>query len=181
MAEIRLRIIGIERVSRKLKEYRQDYTATSAEQTRLMRMIGAGTRDYARARITSQGDGEWAPLSKWTRAKTGRRKALITERARIKYRLKDGGVELYHDSPSPSWSLKDHKRGFTRPAVRGKVVIPLKVPSILGVNKPYIVLPKGSPATYTPPRAVYESDDKIMRKVVRPKIRLWLAEIRSKR
>lgn len=181
MSEVRLRIFGVERVKKKLADYKHDYNAASAEHSMLMTKIGRAGRDYARARITSQGDGEWPALSKWTRAKTGRRKALITQRSRIKYRKIKGGVELYHDSPSTSWSLKDHKRGFTRPAVRGKVVIPLKAPRILGINKPYIVLPKGSPATYTPPRAVYENDDIVVRKVVRPSIKIWLQEMRSRR
>ena len=181
MTQITIKTVGLDRVKRKLREYKQDFSAGSPEHARLMTALGRAGRDYGRKRITTQGDGSWAPLSKWTRAKTGRRKALITERQNIKYRKTRLGVEIFHDSPSPNWSLATHARGFTRPAVRGKVVIPLKVPSILGVNKPYIVLPKGSPATVTPPRPVFENDDTVMRKVIRPQIRLWLQELRSKR
>lgn len=181
MTQVTIKTIGLRRVLRKLKEYKQDYTSGSAEHSKLMTRLGRRGRDYARARITSQGDGTWAPLSKWTRAKTGRRKALITERPRIKFRHVKAGVVIYHDSPSNEWDLAKHGRGFTRPAVRGKVVIPLKAPRILGVNKPYIVLPRGSPATYTPPRVVFERDDIIMRKVVRPELRKWVNELRSKR
>ncbi len=77
----------------------------------LMNGIGRALRDDARRRITTQDGGTYAPLSKWTRAQTGRRKALITERKNITFKLVGGSLQIGHVSPG-AWTIGMHERGF---------------------------------------------------------------------
>lgn len=146
----------------------------------MLNRLGRAGRDYARNQITTQGDGEWAPLSKWTRAKTGRRKALITERPRIKYVVRQGSVAIVHAATSPERSLSRHAKGFTRPAVNKPVYIPLRLPSLLGVSGPGIYLPKGTKATKTPPRNVWGTQKKV-NKLVRPVVEPWVRQVLNRK
>lgn len=85
-------------------------------------------RDYVRHTITLQGRRKsYTALSAWTRAKTGRRKALITLRPRIKARWDKSKGEVYFAPASSSWHIDQHHTGFTSPAVTNKrMVVPLK-------------------------------------------------------
>lgn len=173
--------IGIREMERTLRLIKKDLTpGTSKRIPVLHTRVGRALRDDARNRITTQGEGKWAKLSKWTRAKTGRRKALITERKNIVYERTSSSVRIVHKSPSPSWSLNDHAKGFTRPAVRKRVRIPLRQPKLLGVTKPYIILPRGSRATKTPKRNVWGTITQ-QRNAFIPEVRSWMRETMKKR
>lgn len=177
---VEARAIGIKEFQRTLKAIKKDLTpATSKRIPVLNTRVGRGLRDAARQRITTQGDGKWKPLSKWTRAKTGRRKALITERKNIVYERTTTSVRIIHKSPSAEWSLNTHAKGFTRPAVRKRVRIPLKQPKLLGVSKPYIILPRGSRATKTPARNVWGTVTE-QRNTFIPIVRKWMRETMTK-
>jgi hypothetical protein len=168
--------IGVKEMARTLRTIRKDLTpGTSKRIPVLFTRVGRALRDDARDRITTQGEGKWPKLSKWTRAKTGRRKALITERKNIVYERTANSVRIFHRSPSPNWNLNMHAAGFTRPAVRKKVRIPLKQPKLLGVTKPYIILPRGSRATKTPARNVWGTITQ-QRNVFIPEVRKWMRE-----
>jgi hypothetical protein len=176
-----VRPIGITELQRTLKLIGKDFNPrTSKRIPVLYTRVGRALRDDARNRITTQGEGKWKPLSKWTRAKTGRRKALITERRNIIYQRKGAAVEVLHRSPSSQWSLNTHAAGFTRPAVRKRVRIPLKQPKLLGVTTPYIILPRGSRASKTPARNVWGTVGQ-QRNVWLPEVRRWMQETMSKR
>jgi len=85
-------------------------------------------RDYVRNTITLQGRANPYPrLSQWTRDRTGRRKALITLRPRIKARWDRTQGEVYFDPISAQWNITQHHTGFTSPAVVNKrMAVPLK-------------------------------------------------------
>lgn len=172
--------VGFRELRRALELTKGDFKAPSKRVTVLFNRVGRALRDDARNRITTQGEGKWKPLSKWTRAKTGRRKALITERRNIIYSNKGTRVEVIHRSPSPNWNLNKHAAGFTRPAVRKRVRIPLRQPSLLGVKTPFIILPRGSRATKTPARNVWGTIAQ-QRNVFIPITRNWLAETLNNR
>lgn len=109
---------------------------------KVLRKIAARLRDKVKLRFTTQGDGSWAPPSRWITAKTGRRKALIPLRDRIKSRLvNDNEAQVYFDAPTSEWSIEMHDRGFRSPPVVGKrMVIPLRNPAILEARGSRIVL-----------------------------------------
>ena len=173
---VEARTYGVKELQRTLKLIKNDLTpGTSKRIPVLNTRVGRALRDDARNRITTQGEGKWKPLSKWTRAKTGRRKALITERKNIVYERTASSVRIIHKSPSASWSLNDHAKGFVRPAVRKLVRIPLRQPKLLGVTTPYIILPRGSRATKTPKRNVWGTITQ-QRNVFIPEVRKWMRE-----
>ena len=103
----------------------------AAEKTSpMLRMLGRKLRDDARLRITTQDGGQYEPLSKWTRARTGRRKALITERKHISFRLVGGKTLIVGHTPvKGDWSLAQHEDGFTTPGLGpGRTIgIPMKM------------------------------------------------------
>ena len=173
---VSFRTQGFDEVAAFMRELSKDVKPSSARVTVLLNRVGRALRDDARNRITTQNNGKWPKLSKWTRAKTGRLKALITERGKIKFkRWGRSGVAVGHESGG-DWSLDDHVKGFTRPAVNKRVVIPLKAPRYLGIkDKDYIVLPKGSPPTRTPSRNPYGTK-RDMRAVFVPIVRVWMQE-----
>ena len=78
----------------------------------LLNGIGRSLRDDAKRRITTQDGGSYAPLSKWTRAQTGRRKALLPLRSGITFKLAGGILQVGHDSGSTLWNIGMHEKGF---------------------------------------------------------------------
>lgn len=131
----------------------------------LMSRVARHFRDRVRSRITSQGNGSWAPLSNWTRARTGRRKALITLRNRIKAKWDSESAQVYFDSPSSEWDISDHHQGFTSPAVKGKRMA-------WRLTNPAAIRWRGSKVSITsrkasriPARDVWSSDAKVKREV----------------
>lgn len=71
----------MKRARRMFQHAAGDLTGASPVMRRkLLNKLASRGRDMTRKNITTQGKGTWAPLSKWTRAQTGRRKALITLR-----------------------------------------------------------------------------------------------------
>lgn len=94
-------------------------------------------RDYIRQTITMQGrGGSWTGLSRWTRRRTGRQKALITLRVQVKARWGNDFGEVIFVNPSSGWDMLQHDRGFTSPAVQRKLmVIPSRDSGILAAFK----------------------------------------------
>lgn len=105
-----------------------------------MTSIGRSLRDAVRLRFTTQGHGTWAPLSSWTKARTGRRKALLPLRERIEFRvLGSTGAEVFFNPPAPGASIEGHHRGFVSPPVENKKMsVSLRAPQILGRSGSYI-------------------------------------------
>lgn len=86
-------------------------------------------RDYVRETITMQGrKRKYTPLSHWTRARTGRRKALITMRPFIKASWDAKAGVVYFDQTDKAWHLDQHHTGFISPPVdlggRKRMVVP---------------------------------------------------------
>lgn len=126
----------------------------------LMSRIARELRDRTRKRITSQGEGTWAPLSKWTQARTGRRKALVTLRKNVKARWNADEAAIYFEPVSNKWDLTDHHRGFTSPAVNGKRMSwNLVRPTAIGLRQNKISI-MSRKASVIPARDVWSTDRK---------------------
>jgi hypothetical protein len=104
---INLNVTGLADTKKGLAQIKRALRRTNP----LMNSIGRALRDDARRRITTQDGGTYDPLSKWTRAQTGRRKALITERKNISFKLVGGTLQIGHQSPG-NWSIEQHEKGF---------------------------------------------------------------------
>ena len=106
---------------------------------RLLNDLARKGRDISRGNIASQGGGTWPPLSKWTRAQTGRRKALLAQIPRITAILANAAARtavVIFTSPG-NWTLTQHHFGFTEPAENKVVKIPMKtrVKPMMGTEK----------------------------------------------
>jgi len=108
---------------------------------RVLRRIAGALRDKVRNRFSTQGDGTWAPLSDWTRARTGRRKALMPLQRRIKSRVEGDRAEVYFDAPTDEWNIEMHNRGFKSKAVEDKrMVIPMASGGSIGVRGSRLII-----------------------------------------
>ncbi|MEE8606706.1 MAG: hypothetical protein V3S55_03800 [Nitrospiraceae bacterium] len=149
---------------------------------KLLNRLAASGRDQARKNITTQGSGTWVKLSKWTRAQTGRRKALVTLRKFI-------GVKKANPAATRSatvfrspgeYTLTQHHTGFTEPATGKVVKIPLKTPAALGQKfkgKSEAVFKDNRPHE-TPARPVWP-EGRQLRKLIARNIRLWRNDLRK--
>lgn len=146
---------------------------------RLMRVIGRKLRDEVRNRFTTQGNGTWRPLSAWTQATTGRKKALITLRDRIQMRLiSEDEVQVIFDAPTDEWSIDMHHRGFTSPKVDGKrMAFQLARPSAVGRKSNMMVLNRRR-ASVIPARRVWLTPTET-RAVVNREIELFAAQVEA--
>ncbi len=100
---------------------------------KLLNRLAAGGRDATRKNITTQGNGTWEKLSKWTRAQTGRRKALVTLRKFVGVKRassKAMSASTIFRSPG-DFTLSQHHTGFTELPKGGIVKVELKRPGAL--------------------------------------------------
>lgn len=135
--------------------------------------LGRAFRDDARRRITSQGGGTWEPLSKWTMARTGRRKALVTEKKNITFKVIGNRLLVGHESGG-GWSLQDHEKGFTTPP-DVPATIKLKRPGLLGMEGNSIHITRAKPSV-TPARRVFATEAEA-NNLVGPIVEKWVREI----
>lgn len=115
----------------KVRNLGNDVSVGKGKLNVLLRAIGRKSRDQVRKNITGQVGFE--KLSKWTRAKTGRRKSLLPLRKMITFRLKPKSVEVGIVPISSEWNATKHHRGFNNPP-EGRVVLNLKNPRALKVS-----------------------------------------------
>lgn len=171
-------VIGLNELKRKTKRWKDDFRPSSARVRVLLRRVGRGVRDFSRNKITTQGDGQWQPLSKWSKAKTGRRKALITLRKFIQFRLQKEAVEIYDSDPRQL--ITKHSAGFKNPPQVGPLAIgPLKKPGFLNHSGPYLWVNKTKQAD-VPRRSVWGTQRERER-VYNPMVRLWIEETIDRR
>jgi hypothetical protein len=96
------------------------------EQKLVVRNIGIALRDYIRSTVDRGGRKRpHAPLSDWTRARTGRRKPLRGISRGISYRSNDEEVVIYYSRETDGWDLTLHHTGWRIPARVGRMVVPL--------------------------------------------------------
>ncbi len=144
----------------------------------LFNQMGRKLRDDARRRIITQDGGKYAPLSKWTRARTGRRKALTTEKKNISFQVVGSTLLIGHSATG--WSLKMHETGFISTTSVGRVVtITLK-------NRKALKDVRSSPLTVTvkkasiiPPRRVFANKLEATT-IINPIIHDWIRKIVQK-
>lgn len=122
---------------------------------RLLTALARRGRDATRKNIRSQGNGRWPPLSPWTRAQTGRRKALVTAIPMIKAKKanREGTRSAVIFRSPGDWTLTQHHDGFKEPGTNKPVKIQLKRPGIVGLKKKVIFL--ADKGTTVPPRPVW--------------------------
>lgn len=144
----------------------------------LMGRLGRAFRDDARLRITNQDGGNYAPLSKWTRARTGRRKALVTEKKNISFIVSGAkSIVVIGHTAKGDWSLNMHEKGFVTPGFSGfSTIIPLKNPSALSGVRGNRITIRGAKPSIVPARRVYATKVEATT-IIRPIIEDWLRKI----
>lgn len=173
-------IVGIEKFTRAVRGWSKDFDPPKRNVQVLFGRLGRALRDDVRNRITTQGGGSWAPLGKWARARTGRRKALITERSRVKFSKRPNSVRIFYAPRSDKWDLTDHHEGFTTPGFSGKkLTIPLRNPSALKVKGSSITILSAKPSV-VPARKIWTSPPRALA-IARPIIHRWATDIIRKR
>ena len=166
-----LNITGVVETQKGINKIMRDVNKTSV----LFRRIGQGLRDDARRRITTQDGGKYAPLSKWTRARTGRRKALTTEKKNINFRVTGSTLLIGHTATG--WNLSMHEKGFRTPGFSGRsVTIPLKNPKALRNIKGDSITIRAAKASDVPARRVFPNEGEATT-IIRPIVNDWLRKI----
>lgn len=91
-----------------------------------MRNIGIGLRDYVRETVQMGGRKRpHAPLSWWTRQRTGRRKPLKGLERHFHYRSTSADAEVFFARPTYGWTIDMHHTGYKIPARQGFMAMPL--------------------------------------------------------
>lgn len=170
---INVTFTGIRDLQRALKRYDRSFKPNSRQVKTLFTQLGRKGRDRVKKNITEQKN--FAPLAPFTRARTGRRKALITERSRIKFSVKTRHVEIGYDTRSLKWDLTKHHKGFTSKGTNKTMLIPLRNPKIIGMDQNLIIL-FGRKASVIPARPVWGNINQILG-YVGPTARLWVRKI----
>ncbi len=133
-----------------------DDRALKGSLRRLRRYVGNTTpvyrkaalhmRNYVRQTITLQGrKSPYKQLSWWTKQKTGRRKALITLRPRIKAAWGRQIGAVFFDPVSAAWHIDQHHTGYISKEVTGKrMAIPRKGGGLVALlmNRKQSVIPR---------------------------------------
>ena len=173
---------GFDEARQAIQFLRRDAAAGPSTLRRiLMREIGRQMRDRVRKNITEQkgpSGQPWPKLSKWTRAQTGRRKALVTLRTRIKFQATPKKVTVFFQTRDDGWDLSMHDEGFTEQATNKFAVVKLKKPGVLRTNKEEMVFRDTKPKV-VPARPVW-SDAKQMARVVEPIVQGYLKRLDTK-
>lgn len=166
-----IRVTGVVETKRGIQQIIRDVNKTNP----LYKRIGRGLRDDARRRITTQDGGKYAPLSKWTRARTGRRKALVTEKKNISFKMIGGKLIIGHTATG--WNISMHEQGFTTSGFSGKkVTITLKNPNALRDVKGNSITIRGAKASEVPARRVFPTEKESIT-IIKPIIEDWLRKI----
>lgn len=176
-------ITGVVETKKGFNQINRDIKRTSV----LFNQLGRSLRDDAKKRITTQDGGQYAPLSKWTKARTGRRKALITERPGITFIAKKDFVLIGHvpskgsttGQESKSWNLGMHERGFTTPGSNRPTPVILKRPNYIKEPRPKpggLFIFRNTKPSVTPARQVFANPYQA-RAIVGRIARKWLAKI----
>jgi len=141
----------------------------------LFNRIGRSLRDDARKRITTQDNGAYDKLSKWTRARTGRRKALITERKNISFQMIGSRLIIGHTATG--WDITMHERGFVTPGFTGKTVtIPLKNPTALRNIQGNSITIRGAKPSVVPARRVFSTESEALA-IIENEAEAWVRKI----
>lgn len=110
------------------RQVRQSIDRLSAHLGRtdiIMRRIGQHLRDYVRETIEMGGRGRpYAPLSRWTRMRTGRSRPLITLTNNFRFAYDSTTAIVFFTTPAgKSFSIWQHHFGFRVPARLGRPVM----------------------------------------------------------
>lgn len=167
---INVKTTGLGKTVKGLNQIKRSLKRTNT----LMNGIGRALRDDAKRRITTQDGGTYAPLSKWTRAQTGRRKALITERKNITFKLVGGILQIGHTSDDPRWNIGMHERGFVED--NKSETITLRNPKALKDVRGTQFFLKSPKASVVPARKVFANKAET-ESIARMKADAWIKKI----
>lgn len=110
------------------------------EDTPFLRSLATTLVSNVKRRITSENNGQWPELSKWTQAKKGRAAPPLLGAARyVKSKVARNILTIFGNAPG--WTLTQHDEGFTNPAAgpneerdaHGRVVLQIKDPRKLNL------------------------------------------------
>lgn len=141
---------------------------------RLLNDVARAGVKTSRDNIRTQGHGKWPPLSKWTRAQTGRRKALIAQIPRITAILANRAAitsAVVFRSPG-DWTLTQHHNGFTEPPTKKIVKIELKNPGLIGLKKAKDIYFVDNEPTVVPRRPIWPEGQQL-RRLMNTAINKW--------
>ncbi len=166
VAQIDIILRGWTRAENMLRVVDRDmFKGPKTMRRRLLNDIARAGVKASRENIRTQGHGTWPPLSKWTRAQTGRRKALLAQIPRITAILANRAAltaAVIFRSPG-DWTLTQHHRGFTERATNKVVKIPLKNPGLIGergITEKYFI---DSKDTVVPRRPIWPEGAQLRR------------------
>lgn len=150
----------------------------------LLAEIGQGLVRDVENRIKTADGGNWAPPSKWTRAKKGVNKSLIGAEKYIKFRVRTNKMNVYSDAP---YRLSDHHKGFQNSLFNrfekqvqsgkgGRIGLYIVNPAPLGLKKagPFYFKPKRRGVT--PARKIWPTEGEQV-KIGGPIMSRWLMNV----
>lgn len=164
-------ITGVTETQKGIDKIMRDVKKTKV----LLNRLGRAFRQDARTRITTQNVGSYPKLSKWTRARTGRRKAFVNEKKNITFRASNNIVQIGHNASG--WSLADHEKGFTTPGFSGMAItIPLKNPKALRDVTGHSITIRGAKESVVPARRVFATKGEGLI-IIKPIAETWIKNI----
>lgn len=144
----------------------------------LFQELGESLSEKVKRRIETQDDGQWAPLSKWIKAKKSPERALQGAEEFIKFRFDEAELSVYGEMPA-DWTLTQHDEGFDNKEdhkVGEAIVIEIVDPSPLGLasvpNGIFSWVPKGTPG-HTPARRIWLDEEEVV-VIVEPIAERWM-------
>lgn len=148
---------------------------------RVYSLMGKHFRDYVRQTVHMGGrHKKHAPLSIWTKKRTGRNKPFTTIWRHFDYRVQPDAVLIYHMPHGEGrWNITMHHKGYVTPTRWGRpfMVIPMKRGwREMGVSAgDSIFLRKAGPSVI-PPREIWPTRSEANREAQRI-ARQWLEQI----
>lgn len=127
---VRITIINDENVKRGFSEIAKSILR---KRRSLLLTISRELKMDVKKRIVKQDGGAWDRPSKWTRAKKGRRKALVGTSKFIKHQAIKEAAVVFGDIPG-NWTFTQHHFGFRKAPTGKRVFLSLQRPSALNPN-----------------------------------------------
>lgn len=147
---------------------------------KLLNNLAKASSRATKGNIRTQGHGTWAKLSKWTRARTGRRKALSGQEKNVRPKLsrtKAMRSAVIFRSPG-NWTLTQHHDGFTEQPTNKVIKVLLKKPGIIGLKGKKEIFFKDDKVTKVPARKIWPEGAQLDRIIASTLIE-WVSQYKS--
>lgn len=163
-------------VKLKYRKLGNDFSPTKGNMNKLFRQIGIKARNRVKRNITEQLG--FAKVSKWTEAKTGRRKALLPVRSMITYKMGRNKVEVGMPEQN-GWNGTKHHKGFYNPP-EGRVTLALKNPRKLKISGSWFSF-NDTKGSYVPARPLWGTSVTPYLRIAGNESTRWVRGILAKR